>query len=69
LHALPDCRLQWHQHYENTTAPHKMLIENNTTKGKVVPVLSLSTAPLRWIGGMELQLDAFLTSAPDGGEW
>jgi len=46
-----------------------MLIENNTTKGKVVPVLSLSTAPLRWIGGMELQLDAFLTSAPDGGEW
>jgi len=36
---------------------------------KVDPVLWLSTTPLRHIGGVEIQLHAFLTSALDGGEW
>jgi hypothetical protein len=37
---------------------------------KVVPVLSkLSTKPQKRIGGVEVQLHALLTLAPDGGEF
>jgi hypothetical protein len=37
-------------------------------KGKVVPVIQLSTTLWRCIGGAEVQLHAFLTSALQGDE-
>jgi hypothetical protein len=38
-------------------------------KGKSCPCVELSTTPWRCIGGVEVRLHAFLTSALDGGDW
>jgi hypothetical protein len=42
--------------------------ETEKGKGKVIPVLQLSTTPWRRIGRVEVQIHAFLTLALDGGE-
>jgi len=43
--------------------------ERKIKSGKVVLVLLTGTTPLRHIGGVEVQLHAFLTAALAGGEW